>query len=498
MVGTEPDTFAVVEDFRGPVRFVFDERLSERVTGSVDDLVTVSPRTGDVRVSVGRNDVTVEVAGGFAPGQVYRVTLRPAVSDLFSNALRDPFELVFSTGGEFHPNALAGFAWDRLTADGVDDARIVARQVDDTMVAHVARSDGDGLYAFRYLPPGRYDVLAFLDRNRNGELDPMEPRGGIRPLIGAADTILADVPLLTPDTSAAQVVGVDVVGDRTLVVRFDDFLDPAISVRSLGIGIRPDSGASEGLDVPRIERVYHIWEYNRWVDEVADSFARLDSLEAVAAAARRDSVAAAAEAAAAAEPVVPPDTVAMMDTTGVDVDTPAANPAVVTPTPAVADTPRVAPPERVLPPRVEVPGERPRVEGEPLRVPTEGAPDRLDPLPQRRVVARLDRPLPANEPFRILVTGVRNINGLPQGGGTAVFVRQPPPPDTTAAADSAAAPVDTAVVSPDSASVTPDSAAVPPDSAAASPDSAAVPADSATVPPDSASVPRMPPARTRP
>ncbi|HSM59997.1 MAG TPA: hypothetical protein VK849_04330, partial [Longimicrobiales bacterium] len=78
MVRTEPDTLARVEAFRGPVRFHFDERISERVEGgSLDDAVLVSPRTGEVRVSHGRTDISVELSGGFRPGLVYRVTLLP-------------------------------------------------------------------------------------------------------------------------------------------------------------------------------------------------------------------------------------------------------------------------------------------------------------------------------------------------------------------------------------------------------------------------------------
>ena len=68
VIRTEPDTFARLEGFDGPVRFHFDERISERVDGVLDDAVVVSPATGDVRVSHNRTTLTVDVAGGFRPG----------------------------------------------------------------------------------------------------------------------------------------------------------------------------------------------------------------------------------------------------------------------------------------------------------------------------------------------------------------------------------------------------------------------------------------------
>ena len=173
VVTTRPDTFAVVEDERlNTVRFSFDERISERVSGGdLSDAVLVSPRTGEVRVSHTRGALEVSLAGGFEPGRVYRVTLLPVVSDLFGNQMRDPFELVFSTGGELVPSAVAGIAWDRVSGRGVDGLRVRAMDTRDSTV-YLARTDTAGVYAFRYLPPGPYHIVAHQDQNRNGQVDP--------------------------------------------------------------------------------------------------------------------------------------------------------------------------------------------------------------------------------------------------------------------------------------------------------------------------------------
>lgn len=99
VVSTTPDTFAIVPDFNGAIRFEFDERISEQVSGgTLDEAVIVSPRTGDLRVRHERRSIVIEVDGGFEPDRVYRVTLLPVIRDLFSNQMIDAFEIVFSTG----------------------------------------------------------------------------------------------------------------------------------------------------------------------------------------------------------------------------------------------------------------------------------------------------------------------------------------------------------------------------------------------------------------
>jgi hypothetical protein len=429
-VATEPDTFAVLEDLGGPVRFHFDERISERAaSGTFDDAVLVSPRTGDVRVSRGRRSVTVEIDGGFLPGLVYRVTLLPVVRDLFNNQMVDPFELVFSTGGTLNESAVVGLAWDRLTGRGADALDVLALAAEDSTV-HVAKADTGGVYAFRYLVPGRYRVVAFQDRNRNGEVDLMELQGERRTRLVGPDTVFLDIPVLQPDTTPARLVGAQALDSVTVLMEFDDYLDP-VEPLAMSLGLEREEG-----DAPVLEQMFHEHQYVRWLQAVQDSFARLDSLEML-------------EAAQTAEPAAADDTLGAADTLGVPEDTVG----------AVADTAggQVARPQRRqrrLPPGL------PAARGgapSPILVRPGEEPDTPDgnPLPSRRVVARLDAPLELSVPYQLIVLGVVNIQGVALGGGEAPLVLEPPADSAaladTLAADTAAA--DTALVPPDTGSV---------------------------------------------
>jgi hypothetical protein len=263
---TEPAPAAVVTDGDAEVRFRFDERISERpARGTLNDAVLVSPATGDVRVEHGSDWMGVRVAGGFVPGTVYRVTLLPVVTDLFGNTMRDPFDLVFSTGGPIVETAMAGQALDRITGRPMPDLTVqllpVAPQADT--VRHVSRTDEAGLFFFRYAPLGAYNLVAFQDRNRNGARDPREPFGQ-RGVLVSADTLLADLTVLEPDTSAATVVRAEAIDSTTLRIVFSDYLDPE-SVGQTAVTL----AAPEGRIAPRVTSVLHPQEHEARRDTAA-------------------------------------------------------------------------------------------------------------------------------------------------------------------------------------------------------------------------------------
>ncbi|MGI9627053.1 MAG: hypothetical protein ACR2QM_09470 [Longimicrobiales bacterium] len=234
VIETEPDTFATVEVGLRKVVFRFNERISERPAGgSMDDAVLVSPATGNVRVSSKRDAVEVSLQGGFIPDQVYRITLLPVISDMFGNRLTDPFDLIVSTGADPIPNVIAGAVEDRVTGRPLEGARVEAVfGAPDDSVAHWNFTSADGIYSLRYAPTGPYELRVWEDRNRNGELDPSEPRSPASSgeLVAPIDTSFSVVSLIEPDTSAAVLLSVEVVDSATVKFTFDDYLDPLVDV----------------------------------------------------------------------------------------------------------------------------------------------------------------------------------------------------------------------------------------------------------------------------
>lgn len=422
VIATHPDTFAVLDSaFRGPVRFDFDERVSERTSGgALDQAVVVSPRTGRVRVSHGRQSLSVDLDGGFKPGLVYRVTLLPVLRDLFNNQMMAPFEVVFSTGGAFNPSAVAGTVWDRVTAEGVDGLEVRAFREGEDSMPQVARTDTAGVYVFRYLPPGDYRVVAFQDRNRNGVVDRMELQGAGTFQVGGPDTVIVDVSVLQPDTTPARLTKATIVDSLTVVLEFDDALDPLSASSLTGVSLTSDS---TGAAVPL--RVLHEREYAAWRVQLEDSFTRLDS----AAAAER--------ATEAAEEAAERRAAQRRDTAGaVARDTIRPAPAARPQPPQPSRAGRPLPP--VLPPAASGGARAGAVGGAPGSAALEPLGPDGQPLPSRRLVLRLDDFLLPGLPYKVSAGSVVNVNGVGGGGGEAVVVRQLPK-DTTSVRDSTAA-----------------------------------------------------------
>lgn len=435
VVVTYPEAFDTLRDLNAAVRFEFDERISERTSGgSMDDAISISPRAGVLKVKRGGRSLSVEVEGGFQPGIVYRVTLQPVVLDLFGNRLVDPFDLVFSTGGEAVPTTLAGQVWDRITGQGLNAAVVLA--VGGDGLVHESVTNREGIFAFRYLPGGHLSVTAFEDVNRNGELDSLEVQGGVSVDISAGDTLLVDVAVLRPDTAAAVVGDADAIDSVTFVVVFDDFLDPETPAAAIDVGI-----SREGGSVPGIVRVFHEAEYAEYVDAVIDSFARLDSIDAAEVALQ--AAAQAARGAAQADSLDQADSTAALDSVpsvdalpGVDsvrqADSLAGAPLdTVTIESSKGRIGRAAGPDqespsagdsRVPPTSLDrLQGERPGVTADGRRV-----------LPGRRIVILLAEPLVEEAEYEVQISSVLNINGLAGGGGvTSLLLESPPPPDTT-------------------------------------------------------------------
>ncbi len=379
VVETFPDTFAVVAAFDDEIRIVFDERISERgVQGTLDNAVIVSPESGEVRVRHSSRALRVTMVGGFQPDEVYRVTVQPVVQDLFRNVMVDAFEFIFSTGAEMTPTVLAGSIVDRITGQPVDGARVTAhierppgveRSDDELVPTHVAITDSSGVYAFRYVPSGRYEITAFTDQNRNGEPDGIEPIGMAREELNPADTVFLNFSLLAPDTTPAMVGSVDVVDSLTLAAEFDDFLDPDSELAAVSASLGPDS-----LRPSEVVTILHERDYLERRDAYQDSLYVADSIQFAEEQQRIELLRSAGDSIAADE----------------------IEAALRTPRPPVVSG------ERELQTRD---------------------------LPKRVLYLLLADTLTPDQPYELSLAGVTNINGVPGGGGTAEVLREAPQPN---------------------------------------------------------------------
>lgn len=267
VIGTVPDTNAVVTNFSGPVIFRFDETLSERGVRE-DEMVLVSPETGEVEISRKGDEIRVEMEGGWQPGRVYHVTVNPGVQDRFGNARTQAYELVFSTGPEILPNAIAGLVTDRLTARAIANARVELMHTSDS-TTYVTLTDTAGFFAVRSLPLGAYRAIAFLDPNRNRTIEFEEPRDQkITSLVTPRDTPVVELSVLALDTTPARLLRAAATDTTSVRIAFDDFIPANAQFGEVTITLwqLPDS-----TPVPAAGSVMHPRERERLLRAMQDT-----------------------------------------------------------------------------------------------------------------------------------------------------------------------------------------------------------------------------------
>jgi len=282
VVATTPESFAVLNDFDGLIQLQFDERISETVSsGTLQETVKISPMLGDIKVTHGSRSLEVEMEGGFPDDMVYRVTVLPRIRDLFQNAMPYPFEFLFSTGAEMVPSVSAGLVTDGITLRPLGGTTVLATtdfdteldSVKESELRHIAITDSSGVYAFRYLPAGDYSIIAFVDENRNNNPELTEPVARSYLIVTANDTVFSDMRVLRPDSTPPELSAVGVVDSLTLLIEFDDYLNPEQDLAE-SVSTTFSSDFSTGLGIAEILSEH---EYNLREVTLSDALSSVDS-----------------------------------------------------------------------------------------------------------------------------------------------------------------------------------------------------------------------------
>ncbi len=149
------------------VEIVFSEQMDHRRT---EEAIFVSP--GDPLGFRWRGR-TLRIELGLRPERTYVVTVGTGARDLRNNSLEQSFSLAFATGARLDQGGLRGRVYKRQAP--LRGAHIWAYdlgnfsgQVGREKPAYQTQSGVDGQYEFLRLAPGRYQLLAFVDEDKDG------------------------------------------------------------------------------------------------------------------------------------------------------------------------------------------------------------------------------------------------------------------------------------------------------------------------------------------
>ncbi len=403
--GPDFDPPAVLERFPAPGAVVpgldddawirFDEPIQS--PRNLERGLDLSP-AWDWKFNPSRSGFSVRPRDGWQSGVVYHVRVPRGVSDLLRNTTRESIEWTFSTGPEISETRIDGTIYDRTQGAGVRDARILFLPPDSIPYSTV--SDTGGVFSMRSLPPGEYVVLGFLDQNRNRRLD-REMETYDSALVSLPESIsrhALDLWMIPPDSTPPVLVGAVAFDSVTVVLEFDEPLEPEAPLDSVRVRVVPGLGGAE--------------------IQVVDLQVGQPGSPAIAPAGRGAPGGRPPDSLRAREPDIRTDTLDVLE--GVEV---------ADSLPGVADSVEVDAAGDSIPAADSLAaGARERRErgqpgesGQPGRGSTEA---RERPFPF--LIVTLEQAL-TEDTFRVAVTGVSNLRGL-SGGGDTTFVYVAPLP----------------------------------------------------------------------
>jgi len=386
VLAVQPESGAVVPDWKSDAVIQFDDVIDEMATGGggggtitgLAKQIVLSPVAGEVKVSWHRSSIHVKPAEGWKPGRVYHLQLLPGIVDLRRNVAKTGRTVIFSTGPAIPTASFAGTALQWVEQRLLISGAIRAVPAGDTSLAYLTVTDSTGKFRLDAVPPGRYVVYAIQDQNNNRRLDRREAYDSATVTLDT--TAAVSLWTFVHDTVGPRARSADAVDSVTFRLTFSQAIDPARlpDTTRLAVLALPDSTL---LPVAAILTP-----------------ARYDSLVATERAAL-DSAHRAADTTHAARP-----------DTGQHADT--------TQRPVAPAPPRAGPGGAAAHPPADT---------------TWKILLRQRPAPSDKIVVRMARPLAPASRFFVRVRGVRNLNGATADGGTVLTTPKPVVRDTTKA-----------------------------------------------------------------
>ncbi|MFL5604276.1 MAG: Ig-like domain-containing protein [Gemmatimonadaceae bacterium] len=242
IVSVVPDSGAVGVKPK-EVLFQFDEVVSERPPGvtSLSDLFLISPRDGSPDASWHREAIGVKPPHGWRPNTAYTVIMQRGLADIRGNVRNTGATTFFSTGSAVPRTKLTGNVFDWVTGSPASGA-LIESFVTDSIHAYVALADSNGIFTLQHLPPARYIVRAYVDRNKNHAIDTSEPWDSVT--VTLADSARSDLLIFVHDTVPPRIREVRAIDSLTLQVTFDKPVDPKQTLTAGNFAvIGPDSVA---------------------------------------------------------------------------------------------------------------------------------------------------------------------------------------------------------------------------------------------------------------
>ena len=224
------------------VIFRFDEVVAERppAATTLSDLFLISPRDGVPDVSWHRDAITVKPSHGWRPNTPYTVIMLRGLADLRGNVRNTGATTFFSTGPTIPRTRISGHVFDWVSGTPASGALVELFVKPDSLHPYIALADSLGSFLLEHIPPARYTVRAYVDRNKNLGIDPSEPWDSVA--VDLADSARVELLAFVHDSLPPRIRDVGVIDSLTLQVMFDKPVDLGQTLTAANFAvIGPDS-----------------------------------------------------------------------------------------------------------------------------------------------------------------------------------------------------------------------------------------------------------------
>jgi hypothetical protein len=186
---------------------------------TLGSLVILSPGDGRERVSWRRTGIEIEPRDGFRANTTYRLTLLPGLSDLRGNVLKEPIEVVFSTGATRTEGTVRGVLFDWVAGKHLPGGRIELFARADTTLRWRTTADSLGFFSVRDLAPGTYLLRGWSDGDNDRRVGLRESFDSLTVTVDSA--ITTELYAFVHDTLGPRMESLETIDSTGLRVKFD-------------------------------------------------------------------------------------------------------------------------------------------------------------------------------------------------------------------------------------------------------------------------------------
>lgn len=241
IVSTSPAQGSTGVHRTGKITFLFSKWIA---TANIKRCVSISPPLQKgFKVNVAGRRLEITPISPLADSTTYHVEINSTLNDLHNNSIGTPYHLIFSTGSSLDSAQLYGCVIDparrvlqpKLALFHLGADSLIRDSVLFTVPDYLVQTDSSGSFHIDHIRRALYRVIAFIDDNNHGRLDPGKEQAYApeSPIVKTSAT--PETLMLFPvrsDTALPRVQTVRAISKKILFGQWRPAIDPAFRLSS--------------------------------------------------------------------------------------------------------------------------------------------------------------------------------------------------------------------------------------------------------------------------